>query len=176
MDKELIAFIGVIVGGVLSFLFSYILDVIRSKREEQNRLKHKREEAYLKVNQLIYDMHHLIKAHPTEDEANKISEIIRGKREKIHPELILYASRKVRNKFLDIICVPDQIKDYVGNADDNSLSDLRLKYYNKFIHKDSEDFLDIIRKELGIYEDDRNVSPFNIQCNLCHSVKSFLTK
>ena len=170
-------FLYVLLGGFLTIIGTYITDVVRTKKEEEIYVKRKREAVYLKAIELIYKMTHCLKVHATPKEAEEISLYIKKEREKFHYEFIVYASKDVRDLFLDIISVPDRILTLSG-SDEYKINELRNTIYTTFVNRDSEIFLDLIRKEIGTYETykSKKEAMFYFRCNLCSWFKNKFSK
>ena len=96
MAEALIGLIGVLIGAVITALFTWFLDELRSDREQKIYITHKREETYLKALDCLISVsadHQLIMTgNPTNEVKEKINSTI--------SYINLYASDKISKNYL----------------------------------------------------------------------------
>ena len=91
--------IGVIVGGVITAGFTFLLDYINNKRNRGNRTLEKREETYLEMLSICYL---LSEKFLVDDQLTKnINRLIREKMKFFYPKVNVYSSKKI-SKLYDI--------------------------------------------------------------------------
>lgn len=96
MAEALIGLIGVLIGAVITALFTWFLDELRSDREQKIYITHKREETYLKALDCLIsvsaDYQWIMTGNPTNEVKEKINSTI--------SYINLYASDKISKNYL----------------------------------------------------------------------------
>ncbi len=170
MNEFWTTILGAAVGAIISLSTSYLMFLRQSKRDDFVYLCRKKEEVYIETNDLIYKMNHTLTAHPTKEEAENVCTFIKEEMMKIHPKLILYGSEKVKNKFLEIIMVPDIIRNNIG--EEYFKEEKRVSTLNRLLPL-TEEFLALIKDDLAIFN---NKKSKGFSCNLCCWICSKLNK
>lgn len=96
MTEAYIGLAGVIIGAVITALFTWFLDKLRSDREQKIYIIHKKEETYLKAIDCLLsigtDLRWVLEGEPGNEVKRKINSTI--------PHLKLYASEKIMKDYL----------------------------------------------------------------------------
>lgn len=96
----LIAFIGVIIGAIISSITTFFLDWLKFNRDEKAYYKRKKEEAYIEMQDLIADYY----AHIDEmKKTNTINKELRIRYNNIRSKSHIYVDKKISEKFYDVI-------------------------------------------------------------------------
>lgn len=114
------ALCGVIIGGIITAVFTWFLDYLKTKREEKTYIKRKSEAVYLKMlNVLLLHRQEIClnKKEITEELTNKLNEY--------YPEINIYASKNLKEIY------------------NTTIKNLKEKNEEKVL-------INAIRKELGI--------------------------
>lgn len=95
MAEAVIGLVGVVIGAIITALFTWFLDYLRNVREQKIYIARKREETYLKAIDCLISMGTDLKWLLSGEHCNEIKEKVNS----TIPYIKLYASEKIKKKY-----------------------------------------------------------------------------